>query len=68
MSKRISFSVPDDKKEEIEAVAKDRGFRGSSDLARFTLYQYLNRYPLKNGLHVRADATESKIKEVSDLE
>jgi len=60
MSVRISFSIPEEKKEEIDRIVQDKGFRGASDLARFAVYQYIARYPVKNGLHVRADPVRDK--------
>ena len=67
MSKRITFSVPDGKKTEIEKIAIEKGFRGTSDLARFALYQYLARYPVKNPVHVRPGQVQTELKETTDL-
>ena len=42
----ISFTV-EDKARWLE-IAKAKGFKNASDLARFALYQYESRYPLKS--------------------
>lgn len=50
MSKKpeIRFTVSDEeKKAELEEYAQVKGFNNVGALARFALYQYLGRYPLK---------------------
>lgn len=45
---QVSFSLPSEpKKEELEAFARAKGFASVGALARFALYQYVNKYPLK---------------------
>ena len=44
----VSFSLPcEEKKEELDAYAKSKGFTSVGALARFALFQYVGRYPLK---------------------
>ena len=45
---QVSFSLPSEpKKEELEAYARAKGFASVGALARFALFQYIGRYPLK---------------------
>lgn len=44
----VSFSLPDGgKKKELEEYAEAKGFTSVGSLARFALFQYVGRYPLK---------------------
>jgi hypothetical protein len=53
----ISFSVETpERKAEILAYAKERGFHSAGALARFALYQYMTRYPLKDARDVQPEA------------
>jgi hypothetical protein len=59
MSRTIQFTVEtEERKEEIIAMAKARGFQNAGSLARFALYQYISRYPLKDALHVQDERKE----------
>lgn len=54
MSRTIQFTVESDrKKEEIREIAEVRGFPNAGSLARFALYQYISRYPLKDATHAQ---------------
>lgn len=54
----ISFTV--ENKAEWIAFAKAKGFKNASDLARFALYQYETRYPLKSPKAVQPEGLEGK--------
>jgi hypothetical protein len=54
----IQFVVQD--KEAWTEYAKRKGFKSAGDLARFVLYQYEARYPIKDLVHVRAEGLEGK--------
>lgn len=45
---KVTFVVEsEDDKSHLVAYAKDRGFSSVGALARFALFQYINRYPMK---------------------
>jgi len=61
MSRTIQFTVEsEERKLEIVEVAKARGFQNAGSLARFALYQYISRYPLKDAPHVQ-DVLEREV-------
>ena len=60
-TRTIQFSVEaSGKKLEITRYAREKGFRDASTLARFALYQYMQRYPLKNAKAVQPEPPEGK--------
>lgn len=61
MSRKISFTVEsEEKRAEIEEYAIAKGFRNASTLARVAIYQYISRYPLKNGIAVQPAQVQNK--------
>lgn len=68
MSRKISFTVEsEEKRAEIEEYAIAKGFRNASTLARVALYQYIFRYPLKNGKAVQPAQVHGKSEQVCDV-
>jgi hypothetical protein len=58
MKGTIQFVVED--KAAWTEYARRKGFKSAGDLARFVLYQYEARYPIKAVVHVRAEGLEGK--------
>jgi len=48
-------------RDELKEYAKERGFTSIGALARFALYQYVNRYPIKK-VHGRTTSSDSERK------
>ena len=58
----ISFTLDsEDRRDELKEYAKVRGFTSIGALARFALYQYVNRYPIKK-VHGRTTSSDSERK------